>query len=525
VNRTWKFASAVAIVALGGRIAPGTAPRLSAAEPAAAKTDTQSMRPGTDGKLLATVGKSLIIDSPLNIEKISVANGDLVEAVAINPKEVLINGKAAGETSLIVWQQGGARLVYDLTVRISPLRLEAVREQIAREFPDDDINVTYDNDTAFVRGTVKDLISAQRVMAIVTTLGRTVNLLRVKVPAEEPQIMLHVRFIDVDRSASQQLGLAIATAAGNQYTGASTGAAGGPGIDSTGTFSLSNALNVFLFRKDINLGAAIQALEAKNLAETLSEPNVLALNGQQASFLSGGQFPVPMVQGSSSLGTVTITYEEYGIRLTFLPVVTPRGTIQLQVNPEVSALDYANAVSLGGFTVPATSVRRIRTEVELEEGQSFVIAGLIDNSFTEGLSKIPGLANIPLLGKLFTSRTLSKSNSELMVIVTPEIVRPIPKGMALPDLNRPKPFLPTNTAGGVTQPGIDKTGALPVHPPQPSVPYEQLLVPAPRMGAAGSQSQTSGMPSGNAPAVGADGQPVQAPAPASAPPAASPVKQ
>ena len=525
MNRTWTFASAVAIVALGGAIAPGTAPRLSAAEPAAAKTDAQSVRPGTDGKLLATVGKSLIIDSPLNIEKISVANGDLVEAVAINPKEVLINGKAAGETSLIVWQQGGARLVYDLTVRISPLRLEAVREQIAREFPDDDINVTYDNDTAFVRGTVRDLISAQRVMAIVTTLGRTVNLLRVKVPAEEPQIMLHVRFIDVDRSASQQLGLAIATAAGNQYTGVSTGAAGGAGIDTTGTFSLSNALNVFLFRKDINLGAAIQALEAKNLAETLSEPNVLALNGQQASFLSGGQFPVPMVQGSSSLGTVTITYEEYGIRLTFLPVVTPRGTIQLQVNPEVSALDYANAVSLGGFTVPATSVRRIRTEVELEEGQSFVIAGLIDNSFTEGLSKIPGLANIPLLGKLFTSRTLSKSNSELMVIVTPEIVRPIPKGVPLPDLNRPKQFLPANTAGGVSQPGMDKTGTLPVHPPQPSVPYEQLLVPPPRMGAAGSQSQTSGLPSGNAPAVGADGQPVQAPQPASAPPAASPAKQ
>jgi pilus assembly protein CpaC len=472
----------------------GPVVRLHATEPVPAKTvDPQSRpSPGTDGKLLATVGKSLIIDSPLNIQKIAVANGNLVEAVAINPKEVLINGLAAGETSLIVWQQGGARLVYDLTVRISPWRLEAARQQIAREFPDDDINVTYDNDTAFVRGTVKDVIAAQRVMAIASTLGKAVNLLRVKVPAEEPQILLHVKFIDVDRSASLTLGAAIATSAGNQYSGASTGLAGGPGIDSTGMFSLSNALNVFLFRKDINLGAAISALEAKNLAETLAEPNLLAINGQQASFLSGGQFPVPMVQGSASLGTVTISYEEYGIKLNFLPVVTPRGTIRLQVNPEVSALDYSNAITLSGFVVPATSNRRIRTEVELEDGQSFVIAGLIDNNFTDTLSKIPGLASIPLLGKLFTSRTHNKSNTELMVIVTPEIVRPIPKGMPVPNLNLPVQFMAPNTPGPMSQPGIDKTGPVPVHPPQPSLPFEQLMAPQPKL--AGQQTQQQSVP-------------------------------
>lgn len=430
---------------------------------------------GTDGKLNATVGKSLIIDSPLNIEKISVANGDLVEAVAINPKEVLINGKAAGETSLIVWQQGGNRLVYDLRVRVSPLKLEAVREQIARDFPNDDINVTYDNDTAFVRGTVKDLTSADRVMAIVATLGRAVNLLQVKIPAEEPQILLKVRFIDLDRSASTDLGASIASAAGNQYSGVSTGQYGGPGIDSSGTFSLSDALNILLFRKDINLGLSIKALESKNLLEILSEPNLLARNGQEASFLSGGEFPVPLVQGSTTLGTVTITYQQYGIKLTFLPRVTPRGTIRLTVQPEVSSLDYANAVVLSGFTVPALSTRRVKTEVELEDKQSFVIAGLLDNTFTENLNKIPGLANIPLLGKLFQSRSQTKNNSELLVIVTPEIVRPIPAGMEMPDLNRPKPFLPPNSNIPMYQPGMDKTGPVEVHPPQPSMPIEQLL--------------------------------------------------
>jgi pilus assembly protein CpaC len=500
VTRTRIFASALLALAAAGWPA---AERLTATEPVPTKTDEPQPQappsPGTDGKLLATVGKSLIIDSPLNIEKIAVANGDLVEAVAINPKEVLINGKSVGETSLIVWQQGGARLVYDLTVRVSPLRLEVVRQQIAREFPDDDINVTYDNETAFVRGTVKDVLSAERVMAIVATLGKAVNLLRVKVPAEEPQILLHVKFIDVDRSASLTLGAAIATSAGNQDSGASTGLAGGPGIDNTGTFSLSNALNIFLFRKDINLGAAISALEAKNLAETLAEPNLLALNGQQASFLSGGQFPIPVVQGSASLGTVTISYEEYGIRLTFLPLVTPRGTIRLQVNPEVSALDYSNAITLSGFTIPATSNRRVRTEVELEEGQSFVIAGLIDNNFTQNLSKIPGLGDIPLLGKLFTSRTKNKSNSELLVIVTPEIVRPVPKGMPRPNLNLPELFMAPNTAGSLSQPGIDKTGPVPVHPPQPSVPFEQLMAPQPRMTGQQNQQQAPPQPAGMQP--------------------------
>ena len=163
-----------------------------------------------------TVGKSLIIDSPLNIQRVSVADGDLVEAVAVNPKEVLLNGKGPGETSLIVWQQNGNRLVYDLTVRMSPLKLEAVREQIAREFPDSDINVTFDNDTAFLRGAVKDVIAAERVVAIAATLGKTVNLLRVEVPPVETQILLKVRFADVDRTASSELGVDLASTALNQ---------------------------------------------------------------------------------------------------------------------------------------------------------------------------------------------------------------------------------------------------------------------------------------------------------------------
>ena len=426
-------------------------------------------------KLMVTVGKSMIIDSPVNIQRISVANGDLVEAVAVNPKEVLINGKQAGDTSLIVWQQGGNRLLYDLTVRMSTNKLDAVRQQLARDFPADEINVTYENETPFVRGVVKDVTAAERVIAIASTLGKPVNLLRVNVPPVETQILLKVRFADVDRAASQDLGVNIASGAFNQATAITTGQFSGPRIDTTGAISISDALNVLLFRKDINLAATIKALESRRLLQTLAEPNVLAIDGKPASFISGGEFPYPMVQGGASVGTVTISFREYGIRITFLPRVTPRGTIQLQVTPEVSALDFANAVTFQGFTIPALSTRRINTEVELESGQSFVIAGLLDNTMTETLNKIPGLANIPLFGKLFQSRSRSRNNTELLVLVTPEVVRPIPAGQPTPMLHWPSSFMAPNSDIPVYQPGQDKTGPVPVKPASETMPLEELI--------------------------------------------------
>ena len=430
---------------------------------------------GAPGKLVVTVGKSLIIDSPMKIQRISVANGELIEAVAVNPKEVLINGKAAGETSLIVWQEGGNRLLYDLTVRSSPLRLDVVRQQLARDFPNEDINVTFENETAFVRGTVKDIVAADRVMAITASLGKFVNLLRVEVPPVEQQILLKVRFCNVDRTASTDLGVSFASGAFNQSTAIGTGQFTGPSVSTSGTVSLSDMLSVLLFRKDLNLAASIKALEAKNLLETLAEPNLLAINGKEASFVSGGEFPFPMVQPGLGGNTVTISFREFGIRIRFLPRITPRGTIQLQVAPEVSSLDFGNAVIFSGTTIPAMSTRRIQTEVELDSGQSFVIAGLLDNRLTETISKIPGLANIPLLGRLFTSRAVKRNNSELLVIVTPEVVRPIPAGQPVPSLNMPLPFMTKNSDAGMYQPGIDMTGPVPVKAPVDSIPIEQLV--------------------------------------------------
>jgi pilus assembly protein CpaC len=452
----------------------------SAAEPAASAVESQGPAAAQNtpassapGKLVVTVGKSLIIDSPLKIQRISVANGELMEAVAVNPKEVLINGKAPGETSLIIWQENGTRLLYDLTVRMSPIRLDAVRQQIAKDFPDDEINVTYENETAFVRGRVKDVIAADRVMAVAATLSpKTVNLLQVDVPPAETQILLKVRFANVDRAISTDLGFNIASGAFNQSTQVGTGQFPGPQVSTSGTISLSDALNVFLFRKDLNLAATIKALESKSLLETLAEPNVLAINGKPASFITGGEFPFPIV---GALGAVSISFREFGIRINFLPVITPRGTIQMQVAPEVSALDFANAVTFQGSTVPALSTRRVSTNVELESGQSFVIAGLLDNRMTETLSKIPGLSAIPLLGKLFQSRAQQRNNTELLVIVTPEIVRPLPADQPVPTLNMPQGFMKSNSNISMSQPGMDKTGPVPVKPPHDTMPLEQLV--------------------------------------------------
>ena len=233
----------------------------------------------------------------------------------------------------------------------------------------------------------------------------------------------------------------------------------------------------------------------------------MAIDGKPASFLSGGEFPYPMVQGGAGVGAVTIAFREYGIRINFLPVITPRGTIRLQVAPEVSALDYANAVTFEGFTIPALSTRKISTEVELESGQSFVIAGLLDNTMTETLNRIPGLANIPLLGKLFQSRARSKNNTELLVIVTPEVVRPIPVGQPVPELNYPQPFLKANSPFPMQQPGIDKTGPVAEQARGKSIPIEQL-VQAQKQGQAAQAPNTEVAPP-QQPAA----KPVQAPPP------------
>jgi pilus assembly protein CpaC len=434
--------------------------------------------------LFVTVGKSLVVDSPVNIQRVSVANGDLAEALAVNPREVLVNGKLAGETSLIIWQQGGNRLFFDLTIRASGTRTNVIQQQLDRELGQD-VKVVVEGDTAFLRGTVKDVTMSDRAVSIAASqVKNTVNLLNVNVPPVEQQILLKVRFADVDRSVSTDLGLNLfSTGATNTIGRITTGAYSPPSVvPTTGTggttsqLTLSDALNVFLFRPDLNLGATIKALQTQNLLQILAEPNVMAINGKPASFLAGGEFPYPTLQGGGGgLGAVTIQFREFGVRINFTPQVTPRGTIRLQVAPEVSSLDFANGLVFQGFNIPALSARKVKTEIELESGQSFAIGGLLDNRTTETLSKVPGLASIPLLGKLFQSRALNRTNSELLVLVTPELIRPIPAGQPLPDVKMPLEFLRDASKVMPRSPGLEVTGPVPVKPTSDTMPVEQLI--------------------------------------------------
>jgi pilus assembly protein CpaC len=427
-------------------------------------------------RITMTAGKSFVIDTTADVERVAVATEDIVEAVGISQREIVLNGKAPGETTVIIWQRGEPRISYDVTVEPSTLKLAALRMKI-REEVGESVQVDLDDKSVVLRGSVRTQTQGDRALALAATAGTPVNLLTIDTPAKPPQILLKVRFADVDRTASLQLGMNLfSNGATNTVGSITTGqftppvASGAIGGGSSNPFSLSNALNVFLYRPDLNLGATIEALQQNNLVQILAEPNVLAISGKQASFLAGGEFPYPVVQSSAgSVNNVTIQFREFGIRLTFTPTITPRGTIALEVEPEVSSLDYANGLTYAGFTIPGLDVRRVKTEIELENKQSFAIAGLLDNTVTENLSKVPGLGSIPLFGKLFQTMSKVRNNSELIVVVTPELVQPNPASGSQPPLDMPKPFLKVEPVPPANL-NLDDPRTLPVSPSEPFVP-------------------------------------------------------
>lgn len=437
--------------------------------------------------LSVAVGQSVLVDTVRPVVRVAVGLGDFAEATAISPSEVLVNGKTPGETSLILWESGGGRQFFNIMVHPSTYnvqdKLEGVRRELRMQLPGQRIRLTSANGEIFLSGTVKDLTSSDRAVKIASTAGKVVNLLYVDVPPSKPQILLKVRFASVDRSREKQLGINIFSLGATNSIGSITTqqfsppSLSSPGSSGPAVATLSNLLNVFIFRPDLNLGAALQALETRGLVQLLAEPNVLAADGKEASFLAGGEYPYPVVQGFSGVGVggaVTIEFKEYGIRLNFIPTITPRDTIRLQVAPEVSALDFSNAVTISGFTVPAITARRVETEVELKNGQSFAIGGLLDNTESETFEKIPFIGSVPILGKFFQSIQRTKANTELIVIVTPEIVAPIPAGAPIPALNYPRKFLPRNSKIPMTNPA--PTGEATALPPPPStVPVEDLV--------------------------------------------------
>jgi pilus assembly protein CpaC len=459
--------------------------RAQASAPAAPAAVDASKDSSND--LSVTVGKSALVDFTKPVVRVAVGLGDVAEATAVSPTEVMVNGRAPGNTSLIVWEQGGERQFFNVTVHASHAAADDAMTGLRRELkialPGQSVNVVAENNLVFLRGTVDDLASSDRAVQMASSAGKVVNLLYVNVPQSPRQILLKVRFASVDRSATTQLGLNLfSTGATNTVGTVSTGQFSPPTVSlpsggSSAVATVSNALNLFFFRPDLNLGATIQALQTQGVVQVLAEPNIIAEDGKQASFLAGGEYPYPVVQGATGAGAgaVTIEFKEFGVRLNFIPTITPRGTIRLQVAPEVSSLDFTNAITVSGFQIPSIDVRKVKTEVELSEGQSFAIGGLLDNRETQTLQKVPFISSIPILGKLFQSISKNRTNTELIVIVTPEIVAPINAGQPLPQLNYPQKFLPPNSGISMATPGANVTGAAPSPPPPAAIPVEQLL--------------------------------------------------
>ena len=415
-----------------------------------ASSSTQGSAP-----LRVMVGKSLLINTTEQLKRVSVTDPAIASPQVITPTQILVHGKTPGEVSLIIWDELERSRSFDLRVDVD---VSAASDEEHRVFPDEQITVTPSRAAIVLSGHVSTEDVAKRAGELASAYSpKVVNVLTFG-PVGSQEVLLQVKFAEVDRSALTQLGVnLVSTGAGNTIGATTTGQFGGFGPQtlgqpvttqnadgSTSTTSsasqtINNVLNLFLFRPDLNFGAVVEALQTKNLLQILAEPNLIALNGKEASFLAGGQFPFPIVQPGAGFTAVTISFKEFGVRLAFTPVIMPNGNIHLKVAPEVSTLDFANALTISGFTVPALSTRKADTEFELQDGQSFVIAGLMDNRVTDIYSKIPGLGDIPILGNLFRSKSLQKTNSELMVLCTVRRISPDTQSPALPKV--PKPYL------------------------------------------------------------------------------------
>jgi pilus assembly protein CpaC len=419
------------------------------------------------------VGRSLVISSQARIFRISVADPAIVDAMVVSPTQILISGKMPGVASLVIWDETGQSQTFDAFV---DLDVTEIVGKIRQVLPNEQVEVEARGGVITLSGVVSSQAVADHAVAIAqamtTRKDSVVSLLQVLVP-KSGEVLLEVKFADVDQSTLNQLGANIlSTSPAKTVFSTTTGEFSPPttqsqtitGNSSTSTataaiaagvpLTVSQLLNVFIFRSDINLGVIIQALEQKNLLQILAQPNVLAETGKEASFVAGGEFPYPVVQGSTGVPVVTIQFREYGIKLSFTPIITPEGLIHLKVAPEVSSLDYTNALTYQGFTVPSVAKRSVQTEMILKDGQSFVIAGLVNDQVTEQFSKIPGLGDVPILGALFKSRSISKSKDELLVMVTPHVVRmeSPPKQPPLPQF--PGTFLKPLPAAKDTPPSV-----------------------------------------------------------------------
>ena len=414
-------------------------------------------------KVPLTAGRSTVISTPFDVTRIAVTSPDVADAVVVQPREILIDGKKPGTVSLIVWGPG-TRLQYDLVVEQPITSLE---QQLHALFPGEDVTVSTSEGATILSGRVSNTSTMLRMGEIATASlpkAQVINLLQVPGGSESQQVMLQVRFAEVNRRKLTEAGLAMFVRRQNWDARSTTQQFAAPDFDDEkpGGLVFSDFLNLFLFDRKRGIGGVLKALQSTGAFQSLAEPNLIAYNGQEASFLAGGEFPIPVVQGNT--GSVTVVFKEFGIRLTFRPTIAG-DVIRLKVKPEVSSLDFNNGLTLSGFRIPALTTRRAETDVELRDGQSFAIAGLLDNISQNDSSAIPILSKLPIIGPLFKSTSNRAEQTELMVLITPRLVRAldpdeVPPLPTVPDPFIKRPATPGKAPGGVGGESLEGSAGL-----------------------------------------------------------------
>jgi pilus assembly protein CpaC len=483
-RRPAAFVAALVVYIIVILVAAPQAQQPQAFNPAGTASATVVRDAVSGSEIELMVGRSTVLNTGSQIARVSLTVPDIADALVTAPAQILIHGKKPGTISMFVWDKAGAISTFEVKVRHD---LSALAAQLKQLFPGEDITVLGSGKDVVISGTVSTKYVVEKAADVaagyVAKKEDVVNMLKQQEGVASNQVMLRVRFAEVSRSAMQELGasfFAHGAGSSDQWYGRTNPGIGGPEFDD-GKLVFSDFLNLFVFNAKENLGGVVRALSNKGLFQSLAEPNLIATNGKEASFLAGGEYPYPVVQSGSGTNAVTIIFKEFGVRLTFTPTVLSGDLIHLKVKPEVSSLDFANAVTIDGFRVPALSTRRTETEVELRDGQTFAIAGLMNNTLTSTMGKIPGIGDIPILGLLFKSKAHQKNQTELVVMITPSIVRRGQMGVSegLPSLVEPYLKRPDQT-----YPNPDAYTGSPRYPADRPQPREGNAPVAPKSGAA-----------------------------------------
>lgn len=375
------------------------------------------------GTVHITDGHSVLMTAPAPLKRIYVGNPAVLGTFTSGTSEVVLTAKQPGVSSLVLWDQAGSSRLYTVIVDIDP---DTLRSSIEEALPGSSIHADTAQGRILLSGSVSTPAESDAAAKLASSYGKdVVNSLRI-IPEHGKQVELKLRVVEIDRTRARQLGINLFAQGGNTPVSISTGQFPSLATGVGSALAVSNPLNIFLYSEQLNLGVTVQDLEQKQVLQVLAEPTLTTLSGVSAQFLSGGEFPVPIAQpGSGSGSAITIQFRPYGVKVEFTPTVNADGSIHIKLAPEVSTLDYSNGVTLSGFAIPGISTRRAETEVEIKDGQSFAVSGLLDHRTTESLSKVPGIGDVPVLGQLFRSKNISRSVAELMIVVTATVVDPL----------------------------------------------------------------------------------------------------